>query len=124
MQRKCPKCFSNYEGKVLFCPECKCMTKPFTDSTSLQRPVKKKNKYDDWEPPSPASLYIKIYKIGYDEFSRKKREILHSEKYKLMISDINSHRLNCKICKHYYEGFCSKKEMDATKDSICKGFEP
>ncbi len=128
MPRKCPQCQNSYEDvKVIFCPQCKVMTQLIDDRTFFSKGTKSRinpGVYDDWDPPSPATLYCKIKNVPYNKFKHDRARGINPSKLGQIENWLEEHKYYCEGCSTYVEGFCTKKNKKVTRDSICKGFVP
>ena len=58
--RFCKKCKEGVEDEYMFCPRCGCLTSRSEDPGLGSKSVQ----YDDWDPPSPKTIYIRLYNIS------------------------------------------------------------
>lgn len=76
----CKSCNKQYEAKYIFCPKCHKILYPDLSpkATSNEKQLVRKSPYDDWDPPSPTTIYCKIKNIPYEVFKYNRAKGLYS----------------------------------------------
>ena len=76
----CKSCNGQYEEKHIFCPKChKILYPDVSPKVALNKThIEREPQYDDWDPPSPTTIYCRIKNIPYEVFKYNRAKGLYS----------------------------------------------
>ncbi|MDK2831384.1 MAG: hypothetical protein PWQ75_1136 [Methanolobus sp.] len=80
--------------------------------------------YKEWNPPSPVTVYCKVYGIPYNSYKYYRTRSSSEIQIRTVEDKLNSHEYNCSCCSSYLDEQCSYKNKYVYKAAICKHFEP
>ncbi len=134
----CKKCNEKFEDKYIFCPKCKKMLSHDKmsqneypnkfSSPSKITPNKahliKEFQYEDWNPPSPGTIYCNIKNIPHNTFKYDKGCNFSTVKLRTIKDNLNEKIYCCSTCSYYIRPECYLKNMTVFPKAICKSFEP
>ncbi|HZK70005.1 MAG TPA: hypothetical protein VFD03_00610 [Clostridia bacterium] len=121
----CKKCNEKFEGKLTFCTKCGTMLYPYVSSktTSNKTHSVKEFQYEDWDPPSPETIYRKIKDISHSNFRFEKAKGFYSSELLRIEENLNKKVYCCSTCSYYIRPECYLKNMTVYPKAICKSFE-
>lgn len=121
----CKNCNEKVEAKYNFCPKCHKMLYP--DVPSKIAPNKthlvKEFQYEDWDPPSPETIYCNIENIPFNTFKYDNRCNFSTIKLRTIKDNLNKKVYCCSTCSCYIRPECTHKGMTVSSKAICKSFE-
>ena len=125
--KMCRKCKSHHDLSLFFCPSCGSMlhNEPIQNNPqSFHQECE--IVYNEWNPPSPATLLSKIYNLNYTNLKYESGMGVYSVTQKQIEADLNKRKYCCSNCSCYMSinYFCTTKGHKVTTSSICKSFEP
>ncbi len=77
-----------------------------------------------WDPPAPATVYIKIKNIPYETFKTRLNQGLVTTELDQIRHRLERRIYCCGTCSKYVNGYCVITNRSPEPDGICKAFVP
>ena len=85
---------------------------------------KQTEKFYEWDPPAPSTVYIKIKNIPYETFKTRLNQGLVTTDLDQIRHRLERHVYCCGVCSKYVNDYCIITNRKAKPDWICKSFVP
>ena len=85
---------------------------------------KRIKKPEQWNPPAPSTVYLKIENIPYETFKTRLEQGLITTELDQIRYWLDKHIYCCGVCMKYVNGYCVITNKEAELEWICKSFVP
>ena len=128
IKRKCSHCGKVLENENPFCPDCRNLGLPVKEGPIKRIKPRKKKTYDDWNPPSPVTIYCKVMNMPYSTFRYGQGMGMAPSKLIQIENDLEEHKYSCSSCSNVFRTKtlfeCLRKKRAVEEDAICRSYEP